>query len=32
MPSPEDALYMLRIIIAFSVFVGFFFADSTDDL
>lgn len=32
MPLPDDALYMLRIIIAASVFIGFFFADSTDDL
>ena len=32
MPSSDDALYMLRIIIAASVFIGFFFADSTDDL
>ncbi|HAL6015731.1 hypothetical protein [Escherichia coli] len=31
-PSPDDALYILRVIIAVSVFVGFFFADSTDDL
>lgn len=32
MPSSDDTLYMLRIIIAASVFIGFFFADSTDGL
>lgn len=31
-PSSDNALYVLRVIIAASVFIGFFFADSTDDL